>query len=125
MGYQEQAATKDRLELPIEGMTCASCAGRLEKSLNRLQGVEATVNFATERASVEFDPAQVEPDQLLGAVESVGYSAALPAPAGEKGAQEPEADPTEDLRRRLVFAAALSLPVLLMAMIESLQFRNW
>ena len=125
MGYLEQAATKDRLELPIEGMTCASCAGRVEKSLNRLDGVEATVNFATERASVEFDPAQVKPEQLVGAVESVGYSAALPAPAGEEGTHEREPDPTEDLRRRLVFAAALSLPVLLMAMIEPLQLRSW
>ena len=126
MGYQEQAAaTKDRLELPIEGMTCASCAGRVEKSLNRLDGVQATVNFATERATVDFDPARVEPEQLLGAVESVGYSAALPAPDGEEEPNEGEPDPTEDLRRRLLFAAALSLPVLLMAMIEPLQFRNW
>jgi Cu+-exporting ATPase len=127
MGYREQeTAEKDRLELPIEGMTCAGCAGRVEKSLNRLEGVEATVNFATERATVEFDPAQVEPEQLLGAVESVGYSAALPAPAGgEQEAGERVADPTEDLRRRLVFAAAFSLPVLAMAMIEPLQFRNW
>jgi Cu+-exporting ATPase len=127
MGYREQAAAeKARLELPIEGMTCASCAGRVEKSLNRLDGVEATVNFATERASVEFDPAQVEPEQLLGAVESVGYSAAAPAaPGAEPGSAERERNPTEDLRRRLVFAAALSLPVLLMAMIEPLQFRNW
>jgi P-type Cu+ transporter len=128
MGYMEQAGAKNRLELPIEGMTCASCAGRVEKSLNRLDGVEATVNFATERATVEFDPAQVEPEQLLGAVESVGYSAALPVPTGEEGeAGEPEAagDPTEDLRRRLIIAAPLSLPVLAMAMIEPLQFRNW
>src|SRR3982751_3615140 len=111
MGYTEQATSvRDRLELPIEGMTCASCAGRVEKSLNRLEGVEATVNFATERATVEFEPAQVEPEQLLEAVESVGYSAALPTPAGEEGAHEP--DTTEDLRRRLIFAAALSLPVL-------------
>jgi len=119
------ADMSERVELPIEGMTCASCAGRVEKSLNRLDGVEATVNFATERASVEFDPARVEPEQLVGAVESVGYSAALPGPAGEEGAQEGGPDPTEDLRRRLIFAAALSLPVLLMAMIEPLQFRNW
>jgi P-type Cu+ transporter len=126
MGYREQGvAVKDRLELPIGGMTCASCAGRVEKSLNRLEGVAATVNFATERATVEFDPAQVAPEQLLGAVESVGYSAALPAPGGGEGAHEREPDPTEDLRRRLVFAAALSLPVLLLAMIEPLQFRNW
>jgi len=115
---------EERLELPIEGMTCSSCAGRVEKSLNRIEGVEATVNFATERASVSFDPGRVEPDQLVGAVEEVGYSASLPAGEGE-GPEAVEADPTEDLRRRLIFAAALSLPVLAMAMIEPLQFENW
>jgi P-type Cu+ transporter len=113
-----------RLELPIEGMTCAGCAGRVEKSLNRLDGVEATVNFATERASVSFDPDRVEPEDLVGAVEDVGYSAALPAAGdGAEGTAEP--DPTADLRRRLIVAAALSLPVLLLAMVEPLQFRNW
>ncbi|HET9198411.1 MAG TPA: heavy metal translocating P-type ATPase [Solirubrobacterales bacterium] len=113
-----------RVELPIEGMTCASCAGRVEKSLNRLEGVEATVNFATERATVEFDAGRVEPEQLLGAVERVGYAASLPSAEPAAGAPE-EADPTADLRRRTIFAAALSLPVLLLAMIEPLQFENW
>jgi Cu+-exporting ATPase len=115
---------KKRLELPIEGMTCASCAGRVEKSLNGIEGAEATVNFATERATVEFDPERVEPEQLLGAVAGVGYEAKLPSDAGEEAEAE-EADPTADLRRRTIFAAALSLPVLLMAMIEPLQFENW
>jgi P-type Cu+ transporter len=113
-----------RLELPIEGMTCASCAGRVEKSLNRLDGVEATVNFATERASVAFDPDRVGAEQLVEAVEGVGYSASLPALAADGEAQPPP-DPTADLRRRLVVAAALSLPVLLLSMVEPLQFRNW
>ena len=116
---------KERLELPIEGMTCSSCAGRVEKSLNRLEGVEASVNFATERASVSFDPERVEPEALVGAVESVGYSASLPAEAEEGGAAEREQDPTADLRRRLIFAIAFSLPVLAMSMIEPLQFENW
>jgi P-type Cu+ transporter len=125
MGYtKDRATTEERLELPIEGMTCSSCAGRVEKSLNKLEGVEATVNFATERATVEFDPKRVEPEQLLGAVEEVGYSASLPDAEGEEDGAA-EADPTEDLRRRLIFAAALSLPVLLLAMIEPLQFENW
>jgi Cu+-exporting ATPase len=113
-----------RLDLPIEGMTCSSCAGRVEKRLNELDGVEATVNFATERATVSFDPAQVAPEDLVGAVEDVGYTAALPAADGEEG-EAPEADPTEELRRRLIFSAVLSLPVLAMAMIEPLQFENW
>jgi Cu+-exporting ATPase len=116
---------REKLELPIEGITCSSCAGRVEKSLNRIEGVEASVNFATERASVSFDPDQVEPEALVGAVESVGYSASLPAAGGEDGAAEREHDPTEDLRRRLIVAAVLSLPVLLLAMIEPLQFENW
>jgi len=111
------------LELPIEGMTCSSCAGRVEKSLNRLEGVEATVNFATERASVSFDPAQVAPEQLVEAVEGVGYEATLPSESEEDEADA--ADPTEPLRRRLIFSAALSLPVLLISMIEPLQFENW
>ena len=113
-----------RVELPIEGMTCSSCAGRVEKSLNELEGVEATVNFATERATVEFDAERVEPEALLGAVEKVGYGTSLPS--AELGREErPEEDPTADLRRRTIFAAVLSLPVLLMAMIEPLQFENW
>jgi Cu+-exporting ATPase len=118
---QEKGA---RLELPIEGMTCSSCAGRVERSLNELDGVEATVNFATERATVSFDPERVEPGELVEAVEGVGYSAALPAP-GSGEDEAPAADPTEALRRRLIFAAVLSLPVLLLSMIEPLQFENW
>jgi Cu+-exporting ATPase len=125
MGYrQNQSPTEERLELPIEGMTCSSCAGRVEKSLNQIAGVEATVNFATERATVEFDPDRAAPEELVGAVERVGYTASLPA--SEPAEVEPEeADPTVDLRRRLAFAAVLSLPVLLLAMIEPLQFENW
>jgi Cu+-exporting ATPase len=114
----------ERLELPIEGMTCSSCAGRVEKSLNQLDGVEATVNFATERATVSFDPERVATEELVGAVERVGYAASLPA-AGEGEQDAPAEDSAADLRRRLLISAALSLPVLLLAMIEPLQFRNW
>jgi Cu+-exporting ATPase len=121
---KDPSPTEDRLELPIEGMTCSSCAGRVEKSLNRLDGVEATVNFATERATVEFDPERVEPEQLVGAVEEVGYVASLPDAEGDIGVGA-EADSTADLRRGLIFATVLSTPVLLLAMIEPLQFENW
>ena len=120
---QAVEAKGERLELPIEGMTCSSCAGRVEKSLNKLEGVEATVNFATERATVEFDPERVAPEELVGAVEKVGYAASLPA--ADEAEEADAADPTESLRRRLIFAAALSLPVLALAMIEPLQFENW
>jgi P-type Cu+ transporter len=120
---QAVSPKEERLDLPIEGMTCAGCAGRVEKSLNQLDGVEATVNFATGRASVSFDPARIGPEDLVGAVEGVGYSASLPAAPAE--GEKAESDPTDDLRRRLIFATALSLPVLLMSMIEPLQFENW
>jgi Cu+-exporting ATPase len=116
-------AGRARIEIPIEGMTCSSCANRVEKSLNGLDGVEASVNFATERATVRFDSGLVEPEQLVTAVEQVGYAAELPQEEAEEAAEAP--DPTADLRRRLIVSAALSLPVLLLSMIEPLQFRNW
>ena len=75
------AQAPERLELPIEGMTCASCANRIEKRLNRLDGVEASVNYATENAAVRFDPGVVSPAELVAAVEAAGYHARLPAAA--------------------------------------------
>ena len=119
------ATSPERLELPIEGMTCASCATRIEKRLNRLEGVEATVNYATENAAVVFDPTIVAPADLVAAVEAAGYQAKLAAPQ-EAGAEEQvELDPTAPLRRRLLVSAALSLPVLVLAMVEPLQFDYW
>ena len=114
----------ERVELPIEGMTCASCATRIEKRLNRLDGVEATVNYATENAAVTFDPALVAPHDLLEAVEAAGYRVRPAVPDGAS-ADHPEPDPTASLRLRLLVSAALSLPVLLLAMIEPLQFDYW
>jgi P-type Cu+ transporter len=112
-------ATPERLDLPIEGMTCVSCAGRIERSLNKLDGVEATVNYATERASVRFDAGSVRPGDLIAAVESAGYAARLPsAPAVED-------DAAGALLRRLQFAVVASLPVLALAMIPALQFDYW
>lgn len=109
-------------ELPITGMTCASCANRIERNLNKLDGVIATVNYATEKARVEFDPAAVSPEDLVGAVEAAGYQAVLPS---TEPVAEPEEDETAPLRRRLIFAALLSVPALLMAMIPALQFDNF
>ena len=111
------------LELPITGMTCASCANRIERKLNKLDGVTASVNYATEKATVDFDPDAVTPDDLVAAVEAAGYQAVLPSdePAGD----ETEADELAPLRRRLIISALLSLPVLLIAMIRPLQFDNW
>ncbi len=120
------AAAGDHLELPIEGMTCASCANRVERRLNELDGVSATVNYATERASVSFDPDVVAPEQLLEAVASTGYSAALPQPeGGGEAAPEPEADESAPLRQRLIVSALLSAPVLVLSMVPALQFDNW
>src|SRR5258707_8453095 len=96
----------ERVELPITGMTCASCANRVERRLNELDGVTATVNYATEKARVEFEAGTVVPEQLLGAVEAAGYSAALPSTQ----AAGPE-DETVALRRRMLVAAVLSVPV--------------
>jgi len=122
---------KAKLDLPVQGMTCASCAGRIERKLNQLEGVEATVNFATEKASVTYDSEAVETDDLIGAVEAAGYKAKLPSdtkPSRVKGDRvledEREAE-LRGLRRRLIVAAALSVPILLVAMIPPLQFDYW
>ncbi|HSL65439.1 MAG TPA: heavy metal translocating P-type ATPase, partial [Gaiellaceae bacterium] len=112
-----------RLDLPIEGMTCASCAVRVEKKLNRLDGVTATVNFATETATVELDPAQAAPEDVLDAVEEAGYHALLPA--APTAAPAAVRDPADELRRRFVVSAVLAAPVLLLAMVPPLQFDNW
>lgn len=117
---------RQHVDLPISGMTCASCANRIERKLNKLVGVTATVNYATEKAAVDYDPDVAEPDDLLAAVEAAGYQAVLPA--AEPAHSEPHdlaEDETAALRRRLVISAVLSFPVLLLAMVPALQFDNW
>jgi Cu+-exporting ATPase len=112
----------ERVTLALEGMTCASCAARIERKLNKLEGVEATVNYATEQATVRFDPARVALDDLVRSVEAIGYGAALPrAAAGADSA----ADAARSLRRRLIVAAALSAPLTLLALVPPLQFGGW
>jgi P-type Cu+ transporter len=115
----------EHIEVPISGMTCASCANRVERKLNQLDGVSATVNYATERATVDFDPAAVAPEQLARAVEEAGYQAVLPAVAPEPTGVSVEGDETAPLRRRLVLSALLTIPVLALSMIPTLQFDNW
>jgi Cu+-exporting ATPase len=121
------APSTERVELPITGMTCASCANRIERKLNRLDGVTASVNYATEKARVEFDPGAVAPEALVRAVEDAGYGTTLPAPpdAAPADAAATEPDETAPLRQRLVVAAALSVPVLLLSMVPPLQFDNF
>ncbi len=113
------------VELSISGMTCASCAARIEKKLNKLDGVTATVNFATEKAQVSF-PAAVSPGDLIAVVERAGYTAALPVPprAGAAGTVA-EADETAGLRQRLLVSLVLGVPVVVLAMVPALQFRDW
>ncbi|HET9739163.1 MAG TPA: heavy metal translocating P-type ATPase [Solirubrobacteraceae bacterium] len=110
------------VELPITGMTCASCANRIERKLNKLEGVTASVNYATEKATVNFDETAVEAQQLVAAVEAAGYQAVLPS---TEAAASEEVDETAPLRQRLLVSLALMLPVLSMAMIAPLQFDNW
>ncbi|OBG82330.1 copper-translocating P-type ATPase [Mycobacterium sp. E802] len=110
------------VELEIGGMTCASCAARIERKLNKLDGVTATVNYATEKASVDV-AGEVTPEQLIEAVETVGYTAQLPA--AETADARVEDDPTAALRTRLIVSAALTIPVVAMAMVPALQFTNW
>ncbi len=119
-------ATTDsqHVDLPITGMTCASCANRIERRLNKLDGVSATVNYATEKAAVDYDAAAVEPEQLVAAVEAAGYQALLPS-AEPAGPDAEESDETAPLRQRLVISLALMLPVLAMATIPPLQFESW
>jgi Cu+-exporting ATPase len=112
-----------RVELEIGGMTCASCANRIEKKLNRLDGVSASVNYATEKAVVTA-PAGFDPAVLIAEVEKTGYTAALPQPAASL-APEPEDRELTTLRQRLIGAVVLSVPVIAMSMIPALQFTYW
>jgi Cu+-exporting ATPase len=119
------ATTTEHVDLAITGMTCASCANRIERKLNKLEGVSASVNYATEQASVDFDPAQASADDLVGAVEAAGYQAAPPAGASEAETADTPADPTAALRQRLLVSVVLTVPVLVLSMVPPLQFDNW
>ncbi len=121
------------VRLDLEGMTCASCAARIERKLNRLEGVEASVNFATEQATVHCEE-ELPVERLLEAVESAGYGAHLARPVHvthsadaepAAGAHHHEDAPLAVLTRRLGVAVVLTLPVALLAMVPSLQFGGW
>ncbi|MEV6334616.1 heavy metal translocating P-type ATPase [Nocardia vinacea] len=112
-----------QVELVIGGMTCASCANRIEKKLNRLDGVTATVNYATEKARVDFS-GDISPEQLIATVEQAGYTAALPR-IEEPAETAADEDPTAALRTRLLISLMLTVPVIALAMVPALQFDNW
>jgi Cu+-exporting ATPase len=108
----EVRAAQHQVELSIGGMTCASCAARIERKLNKVAGVTATVNYATEKAKVSY-PGTIEPAELVRVVEAAGYTA------------EPAADPIGGLRQRLIAATVLAVPVILLSMIPALHFPYW
>ena len=110
---------RTRIQLSLEGMTCASCATRIERKLNKLEGVEASVNYATEQATVRYDPARADVDDLIRAVEAAGYRASIEARAEADEAR------ARTLRTRLVAAAALTAPLVALAMVPPLQFPGW
>ncbi len=119
------------IQLDLTGMTCASCANRIERSLNKVPGVEATVNFATEKASVRVsaDDTTLDADALIAAVEKAGYGATVVVPREVSAASSaPTTEPVDELgalRQRLIISTVLTVPVLLMSMIPALQFMNW
>ena len=110
-----------QIDLTIGGMTCASCANRVQRTLNGLDGVVATVNYATEKAHVTY-PAALDPAALVAEVEAAGYTAALPEPD-----PEPTPDPSRPLRNRFLAVTALALPVVMLSMVPALHFpqREW
>nr|WP_298558729.1 heavy metal translocating P-type ATPase [uncultured Streptomyces sp.] len=116
--------TGAEVELAIGGMTCASCAARIEKKLNRMDGVTATVNYATEKAKVSYS-GDVSVGDLIATVEATGYTAQEPAPPARQTGPAEEADELRPLRERLITAVVLSVPVVAMAMVPALQFEYW
>ena len=112
-------AAPERVRLDLEGMTCASCAARIEKKLSRVDGVEVcSVNYATEEAAVAYDPQRVEIGELIKAVEAAGYGAHLHSDAGD-------ADGSGLLLKRLLVGAVLTAPLVLLAMVAPVQFSDW
>lgn len=120
----------EQIELSISGMTCASCANRIERSLNKLEGVEASVNYATEKATVSY-PTDLEPKILIDTVTEVGYNATLPSSISQEhlGVSSENIDEKDQqlisLRNRVIISALLSTPVIVLSMMPAFQFDNW
>jgi P-type Cu+ transporter len=115
------------VDLRIEGMTCSSCAARIERKLNRLPGVEASVNYATEKAHVVLPEGMTAVD-AIAVVEATGYRALAPEPpqpATDELTSDSSSSEMDSVRQRLVISTALTVPVVLMAMVPALQFTYW
>ncbi|MFR9944402.1 heavy metal translocating P-type ATPase [Corynebacterium striatum] len=120
------------LDLGVSGMTCTSCSSRVERKLNKVDGVEATVSFATESASIEYDPSTSTPDSLIEVVRGAGYDA-FAMTEEQKADSEETANPVDearaqeakDLLRRTIISAAISTPIMVVSMLPALQFTNW
>ena len=116
------------IELEIGGMTCASCAMRIEKKLNKLDGVQASVNYATEKAVVDL-PNDLDDQALIGEVEKAGYTATLPTQPGRRRRRRRAAGPGDleltGLRHRLIASVVLAVPVIALAMVPAWQFTYW
>jgi P-type Cu+ transporter len=119
------SALSERVDLEIGGMTCAACATRIERKLNKLEGVEATVNYATEGAAVRFDPGRADVEKVIATVEAIGYGAALPRASTDVVQDDSAARAARSLRWRLLLAAGLSAPLAVLAMVPPLQFPGW
>ncbi len=130
-GFQPPQAL-GHIELQIGGMTCASCAMRIEKKLNKLDGVSATVNYATEKAQVTA-PGDVDVPSLvttlIGEVEKAGYTATVPTPPADQSPDDQDRPPAdgelETLRHRLITSVVLTVPVVALAMVPAWQFTYW
>lgn len=125
MALTNQSPRTDAIDLQISGMTCASCANRIERKLNKLDGVAASVNYATEKANI-IAPADMDPQELIREIQNAGYDASLPVkPGAVDGTEIDENRELTDLKTRLIVAITLSVPVIALAMIPPLQFPYW
>ncbi|MEY2635237.1 MAG: hypothetical protein RIS75_1177, partial [Actinomycetota bacterium] len=117
-------STNDRVDLVVTGMTCSSCAQRIERKLNKLDGVTASVNYATGIAHIDYAPV-LSIDDLVATVDAAGYQALAPNPLLDEQVAEIEKAHEADLLRRWVIGALFAVPTVLIAMIPALQFSQW